>query len=193
MNENCNPSDIIAMAMQSISKIAEGASAHGRYHFALYEYEGGPIVREWDQDNVVCTEGKNLALNTYLSGSAYTVTGPYLGLISSSSYSAVSAADTMASHSGWLEAGNAHAPTYSGTRPVAAFSSASAGSISLSASLAYTFTGSGTVQGAFMTFGAGAVGTIDSTAGALYSAGAFASAQPVISGNVLSVSYTTSL
>lgn len=193
MNENIKAADSLSAVMGAALGMSERAHAEGRYHIVLQEYEGGPVIREWDQDNVVCTVGKNLALNTYLAGSAYTVTGPYLGLISSASYSAVAAADTMASHAGWLEAGNANAPTYSGTRPLAAFSSASGGAISLTASLSYTFTGSGTVQGAFLTFGTGAVGTIDSTAGTLYSASAFATPQPVVSGNVMTVSYTTSL
>lgn len=170
----------------------ERADAHGRYHFALYEYEGGPLIREWDQDNVVCTVGKNLALDTYLAGSSYTVTGPYIGLISSTSFTAVSAADTMASHSGWLEAGSANAPTYSGNRKTASWASASSGSKALATPASFTFTGSGTVVGAFLVFGSGALATIGNTAGTLYSAGTFSS-QAVISGNVLLVSYTAAL
>src|SRR5438067_10995701 len=59
--------------------------------------------------NTVVTVGKNQMLDAALAGSAYTVTGPFMGLISSVSYSAISAADTMASHAGWLEAGLANA------------------------------------------------------------------------------------
>ena len=193
MNENITATDNLGSAMGAGHGLGEGAEAHGRYHFTLLEYEGGPVIREWDQDNVVCTAGKNVALDAYLSGSSYTVVGPYMGLISSTSFSAVSASDTMSSHAGWLEAGSANAPTYSGTRATAAWSSASGGSKSLSAPLTFTFTGSGTVQGAFLTFGTGAVSTIGSTAGYLYSAGTFSAAQPVISGNVLNVSYTASM
>src|SRR6476659_872557 len=71
-------------------------------------------VEKWRDtfNNPVTTGGKNLALDTFLAGSSYTVTGPYMGLISSTSYSSIAAGDTMASHSGWLEAGNANAPTY---------------------------------------------------------------------------------
>ena len=58
--------------------------------------------------NTVVTVGKNLILDQALAGSAYTA-AEFLGLISSASYSSISAADTMASHSGWLEAGSANA------------------------------------------------------------------------------------
>jgi Tfp pilus assembly protein PilV len=193
MRERANAGDQLAASMSAAHGIAEEAAAHGRFVFECFEYEGGPLLWREELDNVVCTAGKNVALDAYLAGSAYTVVGPFLGLISSVSFTAVAAADTMASHAGWLEAGNAHAPTYSGTRGTAAWSAASAGSKALSAALSFTFTGTGTVQGAFLTFGTGAVNTVDSTAGTLYSAGTFGAAQPVISGNVLNVSYTASL
>ena len=193
MNEKINAADSVASAMSAGHAVNEGAHAEGRYHFTLHEYEGGPLIREWDQDNIVCTLGKNLALDSFLAGSAYTVTGPFLGLISSVSYSAVAAADTMSSHAGWLEAGIAHAPTYSGGRGTAVWSSAAAGAKALSAALSYTFTGTGTVQGAFLAFGTGAVATVDNTSGTLYSAGVFGTPQPVINGNVISVTYTASM
>src|SRR6266404_1532570 len=105
----------------------------------------GLLEEKWHDTapNVVATVGKNLALDTYLAGSSYTVTGPYLGLISSTSFSAVAAGDTMASHSGWLEAGNANAPTYTSPRKTAAWSAASAGAKALSAALSFAITGTG--------------------------------------------------
>lgn len=153
----------------------------------------GVIVWEDTFDNTVVTVGKNLTLDTTLAGSGYTVTGPYMGLISSVGYSAISAADTMSSHAGWTEAGNANAPTYSGNRKTAAWSAAAAGSKSLSSALAFTFTGSGTVKGAFMVLGSGAVNTIDDTNGTLFSAGLFSGGdRAVASSDVLNVSYTVS-
>lgn len=193
MNENSKSMEALSASMTSGCPMAEGAEANGRYHFQLYEYEGGPLVREWDQGNIVCTAGKNAAFNAFLAGSAYTVTGPFLGLISSTTFSAVSVNDTMASHTGWLEAGSTNAPTFSGARQTAVFSSASGGAIQLSTALSFTFTGAGTVQGAFLAFGTGAVATVGSTAGTLYSAGTFATAQPVVAGNVIAVSYSTSM
>lgn len=145
-------------------------------------------------ENLVTTVGKNLALDTILAGSAYTVVGPFMGLISSTSYSALSAADTMSSHAGWLEAGNANTPTYSGTRKTAVFSAASAGAKALSAALSFAITGTGTVKGCFIVFGTGAVSTIDNTSGTLLSAGLFTGGdKSVVNTDTLNVSYTLSL
>lgn len=145
-------------------------------------------------DNVVATVGKNLALDTYLAGAAYTVVGPFMGLISSTSYTAVAAADTMASHGGWLEAGNANAPTYTVPRKTCAWSAASAGAKALSSALSFAITGTGTIKGAFIVYGTGALSTVDNTAGTLYSAGTFSGGDKIVgSGDTVSVSYTASL
>ena len=141
--------------------------------------------------NTVTTVGKNLALDTILAGSAYTVTGPYMGLISSTGYSAISAADTMSSHAGWTEAGNANAPTYTSPRKTCAWSAASGGSKALSAALSFAITGTGTVKGCFIVFGSGALTTIDNTAGTLLSAGLFTGGdKAVVNTDTLNVTYT---
>jgi hypothetical protein len=173
--------------------IGEQAEAHGRYEVECIGADGE--IKWVDTiDNVVCTVGKNLMLDTAFAGSAYTVTGPYMGLISSTSYSAVAAGDTMASHSGWLEAGNANAPTYSGNRKTAAWSSASAGSKALSAALSFAITSSGTVKGAFLVYGSGASATKDDTGGVLWSAGVFTTGdKSVVNGDTLNIQFSTSL
>ena len=173
--------------------MSERAEAHGRYEIECVGPDGKQKWREVI-DNVVTTVGKNLMLDTALAGSAYTVVGPYMGLISSVSYSAVAASDTMASHAGWLEAGGANAPTYTGNRKTAAWSAASAGSKPLSAALSFAITGTGTVKGAFLVYGTGAVATKDDTNGTLWSAGTFtAGDKAVLSGDTLNCSYQTSL
>ena len=175
------------------SGISEAAEAHGRYEIECIGPDGRLKWREVI-DNVVATVGKNLMLDTALAGSAYTVTGPYMGLISSTSWSAVAAGDTMASHSGWLEAGGANAPTYSGNRKTAAWSSASAGSKSLSAALSFGITSTGTVKGAFLVYGSGASATKDDTGGTLWSAGAFRTGdKAVVYGDTLYVAFQTHL
>lgn len=144
-------------------------------------------------DNVVTTVGKNLALDAFLAGSAYTVVGPYIGLINGSASSAV-AADTMASHAAWLEVGGANAPTYTGARKTASWSAAASGSKSLATAASFAITGNGTIGGCFLVLGTGAVATIDSTAGTLYSAGAFTGGSKTVSnGDTLNVTYTASL
>lgn len=171
----------------------EQAKADGVYIVECRD-KNGKLKWKDEIKNLVTTVGKNLALDTLLAGSAYTTTGPYMGLISSVSYSAVAAGDTMASHAGWTEAGNANAPTYSGTRKTAVFSAASAGAKALSASLSFAITGTGTVKGCFLVLGSGASNTVDNTGGVLYSAGLFTGGdKAVVNTDTLNVSYTASL
>lgn len=161
-------------------------------HFDLECHDSlGITLWEASFDNLVTTVGKNAMEQIALANSG-TAGNAFMGLISSTSFSAVNAADTMASHAGWLEAGNANTPHYSGSRATMTFGSASAGVI-ISTGNAFVFTGSGTVQGGFIDFSTGATGTIDNTAGVLFSAGTLASAQPVISTNTLTMSYTLTL
>lgn len=176
----------------------EAAEAHGVF---VAECRGPDGALKWRDviDNVVTTEGKNLALDTFLAGSAYTVTGPYMGLISNVSFSAVAAADTGAQingSNGWKEAGGANAPAYTGNRKTCAWSAASAGAKALSAGLAFAFT-SGTnviVKGPFIVFGSGALNTKDDAHGVLWSVGLFSAGDKTVSsGDTLTVTYSTSL
>lgn len=190
--EKADASAHAGAALTRAGQNIEQALAHGTYHAQLIR--DGQVIWEDTFENVVTTVGKNLALDTYLAGSSYSVTGPYMGLISSTSYSAVAAGDTMSSHAGWLEAGSANAPTYSGNRKTCAWSSASSGSKALSASLSFSITGTGTAKGAFLVFGSGASNSVGNTSGTLYSAGLFSGGdRAVINGDTLSVSYTASL
>ena len=193
MIDKLNAVDGAAMSISASAGLGEQAHAEGVYTFKCFEYEGGPLVWEETIPNVVATIGKNLMLQTTLTGSAYTVVGPYMGLISSVSFTAVAAADTMASHAGWTEAGSTNAPTFA-ARIAPAFGTATAGAIALSTATSFTMTGAGTLQGAFIAYGTGAVTTLMSTAGTLLSAGVFTGgAQPVNNLNVVQVSYSLSL
>lgn len=170
----------------------EIAEAHGRYKVECFDAQGN---LKWDDEfeNIVTTVGKNLALDTFLTGSAYTVVGPYLGLINGSASSAV-IGDTMASHAAWLEVGATNAPTYTAPRKTLAWSAASAGSKATSAAASFAITSAGTVGGCFLVFGSGALSTIDNTGGTLYSAGAFTGgSKTVANGDTLNVTYTASL
>ena len=184
----CNDATVIRGSAQ-----LEAAEAHGRYEVECFWLDGTLKWRELIE-NVVCTVGKNLMLDTALGGAAYTVTGPYMGLISSTSFTAVAVADTMAAHSGWLEAGGTNAPSYSGNRKTAVFSAAASGAKALSLALSYGITSSGTVKGAFMVFGPGAVATKDDAGGTLWSTGTFTTGdKAVTNGDTLNISYSTSL
>jgi hypothetical protein len=145
----------------------------GRYVLTCRRPDGS--VRWKDTiENTVMTLGKNQGLDNWLAGSAWTATGPFMGLISSVSYSAISAADTSASHSGWTEAGSTNAPTFAARLTTnGGWSAASAAVKALASALAFSITGSGTLEGAFLVGGSGAVATLMSTAGTLISAGLF--------------------
>lgn len=191
-SEKLNASVFGGASIETSGFNIEQADAHGVY---TVECVGPDGKVKWSDtfDNVVTTVGKNLALDTFLAGSGYTVTGPYMGLINSSASSAA-AGDTMASHAAWLEVGGTNAPTYSGTRKTVSWSSASSGSKATSSAVSFSITGSGTVGGCFIVFGSGAVATLDSTAGTLYSAGAFTGgSKTVANGDTLNVTYTASL
>lgn len=177
--------------------LAEAAGKlKGQY---VFECHGPDGTLKWKDtiENLVTTVGANLMLDTLLGGSGYTVTGPYMGLISAVDYGAGPAeGDTMGSHAGWKEAGGTNAPTYSGTRKTVSFSAASGGVKAASSNPVFSITsGSGvTVKGAFLVLGAGASATIDNTGGVLYSAGVFSGGDKVVSnGDTLTVSYQTSL
>lgn len=165
---------------------------HGRYIVECRDKYGN---LKWEDvaENTVTTVGLDALLDAALAGSSYTVVGPYMGLISSVSWSATAQADTMASHSGWLEAGGTNAPTYSGGRKTCAWSAASARSKALSSPLSFNITGSGTVKGTLIVYGTGAVSTVDNTSGVLFSAGVFTGGDKVVANtDIINANYSIS-
>lgn len=138
-----------------------------------------------DAPNTVVTVGKNYLLDNGLAGSAYTAAF-YLGLISNVSYTAIAAADTMASHAGWTES-----TAYSNSTRVStgSWNAASAGSKAIASAAGFNINATDTIKGAFLTTNS----TKGGTTGTLYSAGLFSGGdQPVVNGNTLNVSYTAS-
>lgn len=143
------------------------------------------IVWEDVIHNLVTTVGRNLILDTILSGSGFTAS-VVMGLKGTG---AAAAGDTQASHSGWQEVGGANDPVYSGNRKTPSFAAAASGSKSTSAAVSFTFTSSGTVAGAFININGSS--TKDSTTGTLLSAGDFQQgSRSVVDTDVLDVTYT---
>lgn len=158
-----------------------------------FEVRGPDGALKWMRrlPNTVVTVGKNYLLDNGMAGSSYTAAF-YMGLISNTSFSAISAADTMASHAGWLEAGGTNAPIYSqSARPTCAWSAASGGVKSLSSALAFTIaTTGGTLYGAFLT----TVATKDGTTGTLFSAAQFTGGTKAVAVlDTVNVSYSLTL
>lgn len=193
MIDKLNPKEALTIGLAQLGGMGEKANAEGIYTIQCFDKPNGQLLWEQRVGNVVCTLGKNLMLQSSLTGSAYTTVGPYMGLISSVGFTAVSAADTIASHAGWNEAGTTNAPTFA-ARVAPAFSTPASGTISTSTPVSFIMTGSGTIQGGFLVYGTGATTTIGSTTGILLSAGVFqGGAQPVITGNEVRVAYQLSL
>lgn len=195
--ELSNFGDHAEVTMQSNLVGDETVGIAGTYLVECRDADGN--IKWADQfPNLVNAIGKQLMLDTLLKGSSYTVVGPFLGLVSGASPTFGTGTDTMASHSGWTEFTN-YTVSGSAVRGTAVFASAtSSGSTpsnvttSSATAITYTITGAGgTVGGCFLVTGTGAVSTQSSTAGTLYSAGAFSTAKVVTAGDTVSVTYST--
>ena len=197
MKEKQGFGDIIEATMASNVADNESVGIEGVYHVECRDAAGN---LKWEESfpNLVNAVGKQLLLDTLLRTSGtYTTVGPFLGLISGASPT-FAASDTMASHSGWVEFTN-YTVGGSAVRGTAVFSAATStgttpSNVTTSAATAitYTITGAGgTVGGCFLCTGSGAVSTQSSTAGTLYSAGAFATAKVTTAGDTVSVSYSS--
>jgi len=193
-NELSNFGDHAVATLQANATIPEGMGVEGWYHVVCRDAAGN-IKWEEEFPNLVVAVGKQLMLDTLLKGSSYSVTGPYLGLISNTF--TASASDTMASHT-WTEFIN-YTVGGSAVRGTAVFaSSTSTGSTpsnvtsSTATAITYTITGSGgTVYGCFLVLGSGASSTQSSTTGTLYSEGLFSVAKTTTSGDTVAVTYST--
>lgn len=161
--------------------VVEGMEVVGHYRLECVGPDGEvKWVEEFD--NLVTTLGKNLILDTFLAGSAYTASLKF-GLKGAGS---AAAGDTMASHAGWSEI-----TAYSGNRPTPAFSAASGGSKATSAASAFSITGPATVAGLILI--SGGTTTPGNTTGTLVSAGDFAASRGVDNGDTLNASYSLAL
>ena len=193
--ELSNFGDHAEVTMQSNVAGAESVGIEGHYHVVCRDADGN-IKWEDEFPNLVNAVGKELMLDTLLSGTSYTTVGPFLGLISGSSPT-FAASDTLASKS-WTEFTN-YTVGGSAVRGTASFSAAtSTGSTptnvttKTASAITYTITGGGgTVGGCFLVTGSGASSTQGNTSGTLYSAGAFATAKITTAGDTVSVTYST--
>jgi len=193
-NELASCGDNAVATLQANVAIPEGMGVEGHYHVECRDANGN---LKWEEEfpNLVVAVGKQLMLDTLLRGSAYTVVGPFLGLIGNSTTFA--AADTMGSHT-WTEFIN-YTVGGSAVRGTAVFAASTSSGTSPSnvttstaTSITYTITGAGgTVYGCFLVTGSGAVSTQSSTAGTLYSEGNFSTAKTTTAGDTVSVTYST--
>lgn len=195
-NEHSNFGDRAIATLQTKANGVEDMGIAGYYHVECRDKDGNP---KWEDKfpNLVVAVGKQLMLDTLLSGTTYTTVGPYLGLISGASPT-FAATDTMTSHAGWTEFTN-YTVGGSAVRGTAAFGAATSSGTTPSnvttkaaTAITYTITGAGgTVGGCFLVTGSGASSTQSNTSGTLYSAGAFSTAKVTTAGDTVTVTYST--
>jgi len=193
--EISNFGDHAQVTMQSNVVGAESVGIEGVYHVVCRDADGN-IKWEDEFPNLVNAVGKQLMLDTLLSGTSYTTVGPFLGLISGTGLT-FAASDTLASKS-WTEFTN-YTVGGSAVRGTAVFGSATSSGATptnvttkTATAITYTITGGGgTVGGCFLVTGSGASSTQGNTSGTLYSAGAFGTAKVTTAGDTVSVTYST--
>lgn len=130
----------------------------------------------------------NAGLNDILSvyfGAGTQKTTWYIGLIDNAGFSALAAADTISSHTGWTES-TAYGEA---TRPQWSPAAVSSQSITNSTATAFTMNATVTIKGAFLVSNS----TKGGTTGQLWATGSFSSAQALVNGQVLRVTYTSTI
>lgn len=168
------------MLLEALLGGDEARAVHLRWQMRSLQYNA------WDDviHNVITTVGGNDLLDKYLKGSAYTQT---LRMGLKGTGTAV-IGDTQGSHGSWLEQGLANAPTYTGNRPSVTMGSAAA-KVSVSPTISFAITSSGTVFGCFINNGGSA--TKDDATGILFSAGDFAAGSKAVANlDTLNITYT---
>ena len=196
-NEKGGFGDNATITLNAGAAANETVGIEGFYEVKCHDKDGN---LKWEDSfpNLVNAVGKELMLDTLLKGSSYSVTGPFLGLISGASPTFGTGSDTQTSHAGWTEFVN-YTVGGSAVRGTAVFASAtSTGSTpsnvttSAATAIVYTITGAGgTVGGCFLVTGSGASSAQSNTGGTLYSAGAFTTAKITTAGDTVAVTYST--
>lgn len=152
--------------------------------FGFNQYRQGQLIDSCEVFNDVTTEGKNQLLDIMFRAQTQ-LTAWYLGLIDNSGFSALSAADTMASHAGWTEFTGYSQSTRVQWSPAAA----SSGAITNTTAATVDITSSGTLYGLFATSNS----TKSGTTGKLWATAPFNTAKPVVNGDQLKLTYSVSV
>lgn len=156
----------------------------GRFKVQHYDKDGR-YINTYEFDNDITNAGKNSIFDVYFSDATQIAASSWcLSLISLSGYSALAAADTMASHGGWTEFTG-----YSeGTRPAWGPGDPASQSITNGTPVTFSINATGTVKGIFVT----TQNTKGGTTGTLWATALFSGDVPVTSGDQLKVTYTVS-
>jgi hypothetical protein len=182
--------DVLGASVTRGSSQSEQMEVSGRYRAECLDAQGNVKWVE-DFDNLVTTQGKNHLLDHGLAGPATAVIVRMSFITSGTPV----VGDTYATHAGFTELGSG----IIAARGTPSFSAASAGAKATSAAVSASIVGTGSVTGVAINLVVGVVGNLGVVAdtatsgGILYSAGLFATAKSVSSGDTLNVTYTTTL
>jgi hypothetical protein len=187
--EKLKATDRVSSGLTAGTRSSEQAKATGVYHIECHDKDGN---LKWtaESKNLVVNEGLQYMAGTGLTSVAQ-ITSWYLGLYGAGASNTPAAGDTMASHAGWTEI----VPYSNATRVTATFVTATTANPSVVTNAAspatFTINATATVGGAFLTSSS----TKSGSTGTLFSAADFAAPgdRSVVSGDILSVTYTFSL
>ncbi len=156
-----------------------------RGFFNVRHFRKNQLQKEYNFFNDITNIGKNTLFDVmFHDGTQIGSASWFIGLISSSGYSALAAADTMSSHAGWTEFTG-----YSQATRVAWGPGASASQTITNASAAtFDVNASGTVKGVFVPSNS----TKGGTTGILWATALFAADVPVVNGDQLRITYSVS-
>lgn len=159
------------------------ATLQGEWRFFATNPDGS-IAWEDGFKNAITNEGLDNLLSVYLGAGSQHLTW-YMGLVNNASFSTFAAADTLASHAGWLEAAGGGV-AYTGNRKTWTPAAVTGQVITNTTAVQFAITATITIYGAFLASAA------TGTSGTLFATGAFASPQSLVSGQTLNGFYTCS-
>lgn len=153
----------------------------GEFLVECFDVDGTKL---WEErfHNGGTTGGINDMLNTYFNAGTQ-ITTWYGGLIDNLGFLSLNAADTMASHTGWAENtaySQANRPQWQPGGPP------SGGSITNTTQFVFTVTASAVIKGCFICSN----NTKGGNSGILWATGLFSTAQSLVTGQQLKVTYT---
>lgn len=154
----------------------------GRFRVEHFDKDG-KLKGTHEFPNGIVDVGLNHILETQFNGGT-PVTAWYIGLINNSGYTALSAANTMASHSGWAET----SAYDEATRPEWTAGTAASRSITNGTPIDFSINATTVIRGIFIT----SVNTKGGTSGVLWATALFASTVSAENGDTLKVTYTVS-
>lgn len=170
-----------------------GGASHAEAHqkmglkgkWQLEHVRNGEVIGVQDFPNDITNQGKNSLFEImFHDGTQIASSSWFIGLISSSSYSALAASDVMSSHAGWTELTGYTQSTRVAWGPGAAASQ----SITNASPATFDINATGTAKGVFVVSNS----TKGGTTGTLWSTALFSADVPVANGDQLRVTYTVS-